>query len=224
MNEAKTEEYVIKSGGKDDWKTCKYLGSMLDSEKDINRQKQLSMASFHKYKYILQSKKLSLEVRICLFNAYVTSIFMYNSEIWTLTKKMEEDINIFQRKLLRKILKIRWPHVISNEELYSRTSESNWSEVIKQRRLRWLGHLLRLPIDSPARVALNEFNIKCKRKRGRSKLTWIELVNNDFNIINKDFSVNSESILNLAADREMWRRVVVYGLPAMSTSDVQQPE
>ena len=67
--------------------------------------------------------------------------------------------------------------------------------------------------------------IKCKRKRGRSKLTWIELVNNDLNVINKNYSVNSESILNLAADREMWRRIVVYGLPAMSTSDdVQQLE
>ena len=63
------------------------------------------------------------------------------------------------------------------------------------------GTPFKIIVDSPARVALNEFNIKCKRKRGRSKLTWIELVNNDLNAINKNYSVNSESILNLAADR-----------------------
>ena len=50
------------------------------------------MVSFHKYKYILHSNKLSLEVRICLFKAHVTSLFMFNSDIWTLTKNMEEDI------------------------------------------------------------------------------------------------------------------------------------
>ena len=134
---------------------------------------------------------------------------------------MEEDINIFQRRLLRKILKIKWSSVISNEELYSRTDVTNWSEIIKQRRLRWLGHLLRLPVDSQARedswrimvvylllktaiewmsqarLALNEFNIKYKRKRGRSKLTWVELVNNDLNIINKNFSLAGLSTDNL---------------------------
>ena len=34
-NEDKNEDYLIKSKGTDEWKTCKYLGSLLNTEADI---------------------------------------------------------------------------------------------------------------------------------------------------------------------------------------------
>ncbi len=83
---------------------------------------------------------------------------MYNSELWGVPKKFEDRIDIFQRRLLRKILKIRWPHIIPNETLYERTGEIKWSKKIKVRRLRWTGHLHRLPDDAPARQALRELS------------------------------------------------------------------
>ena len=48
------------------------------------------------------TNKISLSTRIRAFNAYVTSIFLYNSELWTLTKNKENKIDTFQRNLLRK--------------------------------------------------------------------------------------------------------------------------
>ncbi len=62
-----------------------------------------------------------------LFNCYVTSVFMYNVEIWSLNKAFGDRIDIFHRYLLRKVLKIQWPYTISDDTLYQRTKEEKWS-------------------------------------------------------------------------------------------------
>jgi len=156
INKSKTENICVSKKGTDEWKNCKYLGSYFDTVKDVCHRKKMSMATYQKYKTILQSKKISLVVRMRIFNAYIASIFLYNSELWTITKKIGNDIDIFQRNLLRKILKIRYPFIITNENLYKRTNEYLWTEKIKIRRLRWTGHLLRLPEKAPAKLALDE--------------------------------------------------------------------
>ncbi len=35
----KTEDYIIARDGDEAWKMCKFLGSLLDTENDINREK-----------------------------------------------------------------------------------------------------------------------------------------------------------------------------------------
>ena len=46
----KTKEYTIKRNKQTDWKRCKYLGSLLDTEEDIKRRKALAVAAFNKLK------------------------------------------------------------------------------------------------------------------------------------------------------------------------------
>jgi len=71
---------------------------------------------------------------------------------------------VFHGKFLRNILNIKYPYVIRNEELYERTNEELWSNRIRKRRLRWTGHLHRLPENYPAtleslrRIRKNRWN------------------------------------------------------------------
>ena len=46
INESKTEEYNIAQKGNEAWKECKILGSLLDTEKDINRGKMLAIDAY----------------------------------------------------------------------------------------------------------------------------------------------------------------------------------
>ena len=126
------------------WRECKLLGSKLDTESDIRARKSKTLDALHTFKYIFNSKKVSNEVKLRMFHAFIGSIFLYNSELWTLTASLEEHINSFHRRLLRKVLGIRWPRKISNESLLRITQVEEWSRVIKRRRLNWFGHLLRL--------------------------------------------------------------------------------
>ena len=90
INTSKTEEHKISRTNCDNsWKTCKLLGSLLDTENDIKRRKGLAIDALHKLKYIFNANKLSIATKVKAFNTYIDSIFLYNSDIWTLTTARE---------------------------------------------------------------------------------------------------------------------------------------
>ena len=117
MNEKKTIQHTINRTQKNDWKKCKYLGTLLDTETDIGQLKKLPYIAFNKYRQTLTCGNLPLYLRIRLFNVYATSIFMYNSELWTL-RKSPEKIDAFHRQLLRQLLNIHYPNIITNTDIY----------------------------------------------------------------------------------------------------------
>ena len=220
INETKTEEYSITRGGNEDWKKCKYLGSMLDTENDINRRKILAINAEKQLKHVLNNRKINLDTKINIHTAFIKSIFLYNSELWTLTSKLEKEIDAFQRKGLRRILNIRWPDKISNKDLYEKTNQTPWSRNIKRRRISWFGHLLRLSPETPARQALQESIRKVKKPPGRPQLTWITQVKKDLSSVdvvvetevtqitntNNHFT-GLEKVEELAKDRSIWRAI-----------------
>ena len=216
VNESKTEEYEVKWKGDDEWKTAKYLGSLLETEQDIKRRKSLALATFRNLSYIFENNKVSLQTKLKLLRSHVESILLYNSEIWTMTVKLEQEIDIFQRNLVRKILNIRWPDTISNAKLYEKTKVTKWSKKIKERRLKWYGHLLRLPENTPAKQALREAELPMPKVRGGQKLTWLRVIDRDlkavkglkFMKIEGDGSRRELSIEEIANDRHLWQELV----------------
>ena len=57
------------------------------------------MAAYKKTKKILENKNITLEIKIRIFNAYVASIFVYKSELWTITQNLNHEIDIFQKNI-----------------------------------------------------------------------------------------------------------------------------
>lgn len=213
VNDSKTEEYKIKRNENEDWKTCKYLGSLLDTGKDINRRKILATTAYNQLKKVFDSGKLHLETKIRLFRSHIESIFLYNCEVWTVTKATENEINVFQRNLLRKILQIKWQEKITNEILYERTGTTEWSKKVKERRLKWYGHLLILPDDSPGKIALKEARKFSERPRGGQKITWIKTIDKDLADININIVIDNRitRITDhniLARNRKIWQDVI----------------
>ena len=97
----------------------------------------------------------------------------------TLIKQLKNTVNTFQGRHLRKILGIHWPKKITNIELYTKTKTEEWSITIQRRRLNWLGHLMRLHPETPAKLALAQYLSIVKRPKGRAQLTWLKLITND---------------------------------------------
>ena len=202
INVDKTEEYVITREGPENWKKCKYLGSLIGTEEDIKRRTGLAIDTYNQLKHILNSRRTSITTKIRIFTAYVSSVFLYNSELWTPTTKTEHKIDVLQRSFLRRIANIKKLDKVSNKELYERTKSKPWSKTMKQRRLNWLGHLLRLPEDTPARQALAEYHRTTKRPVGRPKPTWVAQVIKEIKTINP--TSNLFDLETLANDRKAW--------------------
>ncbi len=179
VNDTKIEGHEVEINEDKKWMLYKYLGSLLDSENDIKRRKTFALVAFNNLKHIFESRRATLKVKMRLFNSHIQSIFLYNSELWTLTKNLENTVDVFQRNTLRKIINIRWPDKIRNEDLYEKCGVNEWSKTVKERILRWYGHLLRLPDNTPAKKALKDARREVKKPKGAQKLTWLRLVDRD---------------------------------------------
>ena len=204
INNAKTEEYIISKNGDPAWMKCKYLGTMLDTHTDIKSRKRNANNAMRIIEHILKDKRVSLQTKLRVFNAYVTSIFLYNSETWTITQTTADTIDSFHRNLLRNVMNIRWPAKISNVNLYLKTEEIPWSSIIRQRRLRLYGHIIRLPEETPINIALNEYQRPLKKSRGAPRFTWNKNINQDLESI----GLNQEKAKTLCKDRKNWRALV----------------
>ena len=72
---------------------------------------------------------------------------MYGCETWSLTLREERRLKMFENRVLRKILGPKMDEVtrewrnLHNEELYNLYFSSNFSLVIRSRRMRWAGHV-----------------------------------------------------------------------------------
>ena len=141
---------------------------------DINRgRKQLACETFNIYKPALCSNKISFKLRIRVFQALISSIFLYNSELWSLSKAQNNKLDVFQRIFLRQIIRNR---KISNSEIYKLCNIEPWSNEIKRRSLKWFGHLVRLYENAPAKQALAEARKPYKKISGGQPTTWLSTI------------------------------------------------
>ena len=107
-------------------------------------------------------------------DTYIEPICLYNSETWTLIKSMEESINAFQRRIVRRYcFNIKWPKTLNNRDLYERTKITEWKKKVTVRRFKWFGKMARAPEEIPAHVALRLGLSNYARPRRKPKTTWI---------------------------------------------------
>ena len=94
--------------------------------------------------------------------------------------------------------------------LYRRTNSSPISTQIQKHRLRWLGHVLRIPQDSIPKVALR-WTPTGKRNRGRPKTTWRRTITTELS----DIGLTMGEAQVIAQDRHRWRRDIVALCPTL---------
>ena len=99
--------------------------------------------------------RISLPLRLRLYDSFVVPVLIYNMGTWGLTKAELERLDAYHRRHLRQIIGIHWPHRISNTALYRRCRCRPISENVKSARWRLFGHVLRMPLDAPAQQAID---------------------------------------------------------------------
>ena len=129
-----------------------YLGTRLqgdgDDEADVRYRMDIAQAVFASLSHRWTDHRLSRNLKLRLYNNLcVCSTLTHSCEAWNLTKAVSRILNGFNSRCL---------HVIIGEE-YRVTAVSPAYKLllsVRQRRLRYLGHLLRLPHDSVVRITL----------------------------------------------------------------------
>ena len=120
------------------------------------------------------------------------------------TVSITNKLDVFHRRCLRSILRISWRDHISNDEVMRRAGVAPLSDIVSERRKRMTGHVLRLPRERPASVAMDWMPEGGKRKRGRPKKTWRQTSKEDLS----EMGVSWHGARRVARDRSKWRRLV----------------
>ena len=133
---------------------------MLDTGEDIKRRKILAVTAGNQLKIIFDNKTLTPEKKMKAFGAYVEPIFLYNCKIWTIIPSQSvKAINTFQWGLLRTyVLNVKWPNIVKNEGIYRKTAATEWNNIIRKRRLKWFGKVIRADKSRPVRRGFNYAN------------------------------------------------------------------
>jgi hypothetical protein len=104
-------------------------------------------------------------------------VLTYVSETWTLTKRDRKQLNVFERKVYRRILgpaydneKENW-RILTNKEIYASVKNPDIMETIRLNRLHWFGHVQRMEENRiPKRVLY--MNLGTTRLRDRPRNRW----------------------------------------------------
>ena len=103
------------------------------------------------YKYFFKIKTyLSKKLKLRLKNTIIDKTLTYASETWTLTKRDRKQLNIFERKVYRRILgpvydneKENWK-ILTNKEIHASVKKPTIIETIRLNRLCRFGHVQRM--------------------------------------------------------------------------------
>ena len=115
---------------------------MLCSKEDISRRISLGYAAFNKYKKAW-NHGIPLSKRLILYEALVVSVLMYNSSCWAAPMSALDKLDKAHQRHLRSILNYKYPHFISNDNLYKRCNTEPLSSKVARSRWRMFGHVLR---------------------------------------------------------------------------------
>ena len=132
----------------------------------------------------------------------VMSVLLYGCETWKINESDNKKLDTFLFKCLRRILRIRWPYVVSNNDLLKKTNMKRTSEEVKARRWKWIGHVLRMDDSCHCMTALS-WCPEGRRKVGRPRTTWRRTVEKERKMLGWRSWSEAKPI---ARDRVRWRR------------------
>ena len=97
------------------------------------------------------------------------STLLYACETWTLHSRDVKQLAKFQQTKLRQIFRVRWKDKITNNKILTHESLPSIEATILQHRLRWVGHIARMPPTRLSKIILCGELAEGKRPRGGQK-------------------------------------------------------
>jgi hypothetical protein len=160
-----------------------YLGSKVTnlggSSEEVRRRTRIAATVFSSLWRIWDSSVLSTRLKLHLFSSLVRSILLYNGECWALTR---HDLNLLEKFHFRCLKRLTGRargfspqqdavDKASYKDVYRTAQVSCIEAILREKRMRWLGHLIRSPDEDLSR--------QCLFTEARSSSRWWKLVQTD---------------------------------------------
>lgn len=233
MNAGKTERHLLDRPGRD-MQDFKQLGTNVHSGIEVATRFKKARGAMRAYcKVWLKDNSISDKTKIRLFNATVLPHIIQNLHAVPLKKTEAEELDQLHRNLFRRTVCVFWPNHLGNTKLYQMGRCIPISVEIICHRWRFLGHLLRLDAEAPARKAMElyyttSFPDQRERKSylGRHFTSLPGLIKEEFELLGEtqgpELTVvgrksgiktvetlrHLKRLSEIASDRMKWRKLV----------------
>ena len=166
---------------------------------------------------VWNNNMLTNTTKVAVFHACVISTLLYGSESWTMYASQEKKLNSFYMRCLRRIFQISWQDRITNNEVLDRAKTTSLLTILRQRRLRWLGHVCRMDDGRIPKDLLYGELVLGRRSVGRPHLRFKDVCKRDM----KSMEIDIKTWEQLAVNRADWKHTVNMGLE-MSEARMRQ--
>jgi hypothetical protein len=190
----------------------KYLEATLKNEYDIHDEIKSRLnslnACFASVQNLLSSPLTSKNLKIKIYKTLILLVVLYGCETWSLTLREEQRLRFFENRVLRVIFGPKrevdgsW-RKLHNNEIHGLSSSSNIVRVIKSRRMRWAGQVLRMGEERVVyRILVGR--PEGKRPLGRPRRRWEDNIKLDL----REIWIDGENWIRLAEDSVQWRAFI----------------
>lgn len=183
-----------------------YLGTEIESDgshdKNITRRISAGSKSAGALNHILTDKNLTRNLKLNIYKTVIRPVVLFGSETWVLTKDNITRLEVWERKILRRIfggVKMEgiWRRR-TNAELEELFQEPSIKVMVQRNRLRWLGHMYRMKEGELAKTVF-KLEPEGRNRRGRPRKTWEDCIEEDL----VDFRIRDWRVL--VQDRKKWK-------------------
>ncbi len=167
---------------------------------DIKARLHTASVAAAKLTELLRSDHLSNITKLRLIKTLIFPVATYGSEAWTLSKARETNINAFETKLYRRVLRISYKDHVTNEEVFRQLDVKMADRIlsaIRRKKLTYFGRVCLMKGDRLLKIAL-EGTMPGGRSRGRPRRKWLD------NIKELTQLLFNES-RKMTQDRKLWK-------------------
>lgn len=189
-----------------------YLGSRITSSTTPTDEVRVRIgkatAAFYAFDKLLWSRtEVTINTKMRIYNAAVLPVLLYGAESWCTKEADIRMLEVFQARCLRRILQISLLDRVTNiraRELCN--NQPSITSRVTDMRLRWFGHVVRMPEGRLTRTALLSTAPESWRKpRGGQPKCWKHNVSKDIACLHLTFE---EAVHIASTNRKQWKAVI----------------
>ena len=204
-------------------KTFPYLGSTISDDvqldHEIERRIAKASSSFGRLKdRVWNSHDIKLETKIALFKAVVISTLLYGGETWTLYARHIKELEAFQQRSLRSIMRVKWEEKTPHSEVLERAKCCSIESILKKRQFQWAGHIVRMDDERLPKILLYGELQQGNRMVGRPRKRYKDSLKDAL----KSCNVPLQSWETRAEDRASWRTAIHTGVQSFEAGRTER--